>query len=384
MSVKVSERASTLFCRLGYPSKAVMTAAMSIRNYVRLGMLGKAKKCIDSYERESGLFTNGKLAKGWEEYYNSKAFYYAALNQKDSAHFYYIKQLRPGTTEQDQYTALQGLAKLYQRIGLKDSVAKYAYQAMMLNDTINNRLETEEMMRINNLYDYKTIQKKASHEEKVSDTLKLLLWIFAVVAIVIIYITYSTYRAKIRKRDEEMRVRERDYMSMLSSLNVVYQKTVDDNATLKNKIDEQTASHLATVETLQETIGEYAKILHVESRSEMDEKLMTSDIFLRFKKFRLKGELPKEKDWNDLIAFFDETIPNFRRVVNMAKTLSKGEYCLCMLTRLKFSPMDIDFLIANLCTSHINITVRRKRLLKKIWGKIGAATDFDRYICAIS
>lgn len=46
--------------------------------------------------------------------------------------------------------------------------------------------------------------------------------------------------------------------------------------------------------------------------------------------------------------------------------------------------MDIDHFISFSATSNVNISVRRARLLRKIWGKEGNGKDFDRYIDSIS
>ncbi len=56
------------------------------------GNIAEVKRCIDIYEKESGLIdSNGHIEKGRESYYVNKAIYLTKVNKLDSAEYYFRK-----------------------------------------------------------------------------------------------------------------------------------------------------------------------------------------------------------------------------------------------------------------------------------------------------
>ena len=67
-----------------------MCSSVIIEPYLKLGQYDKAKDCILSYEKYSGVFDkNGNIEKGREVFYYDKGLYFMAVNQLDSAECYF-------------------------------------------------------------------------------------------------------------------------------------------------------------------------------------------------------------------------------------------------------------------------------------------------------
>lgn len=89
----------------------------------------------------------------------------------------------------------------------------------------------------------------------------------------------------------------------------------------------------------------------------------------------------QKNDWKELRNMIDEKIPSFYSETHANKTgLPEKDYDLCILIRLYFTPSEIAAL-TNLGLS--NISMKRIRLLKKIYSLNGTPEDFDKRIQSI-
>ena len=85
-----------------------------------------ASSFMKEYEQESGLFDkHGEIEKGREDYYSVKGDYLTAIGQYDSARHYYMKLLQTGCNLNSTEAASKGLFKLYEKMNIPDSIAKY-------------------------------------------------------------------------------------------------------------------------------------------------------------------------------------------------------------------------------------------------------------------
>ena len=86
-------------------------------------------------------------------------------------------------------------------------------------------------------------------------------------------------------------------------------------------------------------------------------------------------------DWKELRNMINEKIPCFYSETHANKAgLQEKDYDLCILIRLYFTPSEIAAL-TDLSSS--NISMKRIRLLKKIYGIDGSPEDFDKRIRSI-
>lgn len=75
-----------------YDKEAAISLGILVRMQAERGNIAEVKRCIDIYEKESGLIdSNGHIEKGRESYYVNKAIYLTKVNKLDSAEYYFSK-----------------------------------------------------------------------------------------------------------------------------------------------------------------------------------------------------------------------------------------------------------------------------------------------------
>ena len=149
-------------------------------------------------------------------------------------------------------------------------------------------------------------------------------------------------------------------------------KTVNQNLLNKKSIAE------AEKIVLQKKIDEYieeAELSKVSnSINKIDEKIFASPIYGVVYDYSQKGKSLNDGIFTKLIIMMDTIIPSFRIKVNSGGPLTKLEYVICILVRMHFRPVDISSLLDITAAA---LSMKRKRMLKKIYDVNGAPKDFD-------
>lgn len=84
---------------------------------------------------------------------------------------------------------------------------------------------------------------------------------------------------------------------------------------------------------------------------------------------------PSNEDRQQITALVERVMPSFRSMLLNDNTLSQKEYRVCLLVLLAFKPGQMVSLTG---FSSSDISKTRQRLLQKLFGEQGSATDFDR------
>ena len=93
----VCDRAYNLCQELGQRKMIAQNAIVAVPKFLSAGQYQKSAFYLDLYEKESGFFDSEQnIAKGREVYYYLKGLYYLHTNQKDSAEFFFRKELSEG------------------------------------------------------------------------------------------------------------------------------------------------------------------------------------------------------------------------------------------------------------------------------------------------
>ena len=141
-----------------------MVAMIAKRDYVQ------ARRLLSLYEKESGFFDeDGNIREGCEVYYYYKGLCYLGCQQYDTAHYYFMKELRDGKDFNNQNAAARGLAQLYKLTNKPDSSAKYALYSYDMNDSMYAQMATAEVEKTKGLYVYTRHQRLAAEEKARAD-----------------------------------------------------------------------------------------------------------------------------------------------------------------------------------------------------------------------
>jgi hypothetical protein len=356
----IREHASALYKRYGYLQQSALALGPCIDLLLLKGNLSKVRKYIDIYESESGIFTNGNIAKGKELYYLYKAKYYLQRNILDTAKYYCQKGIPDEKDFNYQLAAAQTLYYLYKEVGNKDSIAKYAIRSSTLTDSAYAQLSTNHLQQMQSMYDYHRNQSLAEQKGKESEDKSVIIIILTCSIIILSLIGYIVLLNYKNKRKNEKERYEKNLSQLQQTQSEITILMSIKNTKLKNLIEEKKI----IIEQLKKQITNYEKrdALIVNKFKEYAEK---------------KNHIPTIDEWQKLRQTINELLPNFYSTLNKDYILRDEEYDICILIRLNILPKDIAVLTGMTQQQISNI---RARLLKKVFRKNGGSKEFDNII----
>lgn len=382
----IRKRVVALYLQHGYAENAALAVGALMHQMLRCENYAAAKKYMDIYDRY--VFSGGvdKVAEnGRDVYYSCKGMYYLGIDETDSAEYFFRKGLNTSSSFSNTESACRGLAALYKRLNLTDSLVKYTEMARMANDSAYASMTTEKLLRVKSLYDYGQQQRIASDERERADNawLAIVLIVFSFVVILLAFFV-SYYRKlffkekeneRMQKEWHEMELENRRYRENIKML----KQTKDDlNVLLRQyegEIGQLVKEKTIAVENLQKRISEYDKNSREQYRKKKNVELSNSSIVMRFHYLAEKVMAsPTFNEWKDLYKFVSKELPE---LAEYKDTLKNGEYEICVLVRLGFAPSEIGILTGRKLSDVANI---RKRLLLKLANREGSAKDFDIYM----
>ena len=333
----ICEHVSQLYHKYGYDHYAARSLFYTFSTLISRQEFDKARRYMQIYESESEYFDSlGNIQKGREIYYKMKGLYYLHTNVLDSAEYYFRKELRDGKDYSNQNSAANGLALLYNKTHHKDSAAKYALYASIMQDSFYAQRTTKEVERIQALYDYTRHQEIAHQERKKANQRIVIIWICVGMIIVICLLTFIIIRELTRRR----KAAEQKYLQSLDML----EQTQSEILQLRAHADEY-----EEMLAMKERLLEKQSIMFQEQRSklqqdhsEIDEKLHKSAICQKLlaNQHIQKLTIHELRDCRRLVL---ENLPTFNNLL-MSKqyAINEKDFNVCMLFRLGFKSKEVS------------------------------------------
>jgi tetratricopeptide (TPR) repeat protein len=380
-----------MFKRMGCQQYAAQMCAYNIRYLLQKGEIGKAHERIKIYETESGYFHNGEIESGKEVYYYYKGLYYLSVNHTDSARTMFQKCLNYIADPNIKVSAYHGLSLLYDKIGPADSTAKYALLAYNANDSAYDKSVSEALIRQQALYNYSKHQETALRSAERAATLGW--WLFASLAVLVAVVCSTSFIYKKKKRAAGRRIammqeryetektllqREMEEMNALLEERQSLLETKEDLLERREaELNIEIGKREQSIAELQERVAGYEREMHIKDIAVLEDEIQKAPLKDDFS-YYLKNvmEQPSSKDWDKLIRFAKSNFPKLY-VMLRNYNVSERELRICLLTRLMFKPKDIAVLVG---CRFPEVSLTRSRLLKKIYGIDGKASDFDKRI----
>lgn len=372
--IRIRQSVYQLYKQHGYNKEAVMAIGPLIDKLLDMNRLSEAKLYLTIYEEESGLGDNNIIEKRRTIYYYTKGRYYLAIEKPDSAKDLFQRLLDSSLDSDLHEAGYHGLYLLYKKTGQKDSLAKYADLCYQLNDAGYASEATQNMQQMQALYNYSRSQKDAKEMKARADRNKLIL--MAVVTFLVLIMSFGIYLYQKKRREtEKLQTQYENAKTNLEKARKEQKKMEEENSSL---LEEKNNDILA----YQQQIREYESKLKIEKKKVTNKELMETPIYNRFKFVSTNyKETLQKKDWEDLRKMIDEKIPTFYSEIQANNiNLQQRDYDLCILIRLYFTPADIGILTG---LSSSNISMKRIRLLKRIFGVDGTPENFDKRIQSI-
>ena len=363
--------AHQMYLEKGRIKEAARSIGPVIDPLIFAGRIEEAKYLIDFYEAESGYLQNGKIDKRKAIFHFVKGNYYLAIEKPDSAKLHFQRLLSPDLTSNHWGAGYRGLYLLYKKTGQKDSMAKYADLCCQHNNETYSSVASKELQKMQALYNYTRSQKEASLMKDKANRNKLMLMVALVVLILFLTVGIYIYQ----KRRKETEILQIQYLNAKENMEKA-RKELERMEEEKSSLLEEKNNDIIMYE---QQLRKLEALLKMERKKVTNEELLATPVYQHFN-FVLTHPMEKlyKKDWTELRRMIDEKIPHFYSEMNQHKgKLLQQDYDICILVRLFFSPSEICVLTGN---SPSNITMKRIRLLKRIFKIEGQAEEFDRRI----
>ena len=372
-AIFVIEDVASKYEQYGHPSDAAISLGTIIRTLVNKGEYKKAKRYMEIYESNSGLFDcQGNIEKGREIYYMSRGVYYIKMNLLDSAEYYYRKVLINGSDNNCQHAGAKGLADLYYRLNRTDSAAKYALYAYAMQDSVYAQKAIKEVERMQGMYDYtrnQEIAKKKTEEARINrERLQYVLLFFFMLSIVSINLMYRF----IRNRRERLNI----YLSSLEEL----KQLRAEKAALSQHQEENRMIILEKnkkIDYLEQRVKKYGKQAYFKTAN-AERCLKESPTYKDVEKKAIHGQYLTEEDWKRISILIKEYLPSFDDfLATNLHRLKLNELHILILLRLHFKAVDVAGMIG---ISKSQISQNSTEIMKKIYNAKGSSKELSARI----
>ena len=371
--LRVSKEAKAMFIQHGNKALAALSNIGVIDIYLNRQQFELAKTGIEEVCYESGIFDeHGNLTPGREMFYYTLGLYFDGINQLDSAEYYYRRVLATGESE----AGYKGLLSVYGKLGIADSIAKFAPLYADANDASHDSLRTAEVHKTASLYNYNRHLRQAQKERQEKQHLKnLLLWIILAILVIGI-IVYQAYR---REKEEQKRLAREyhharqeleDTRHEIDVLREVAGQWVGKEALLAAKEQK--------LRELQQQLSFLKTKLKVPYDTIHPSQAAMADIIQHFHTIATPHTMEKEgqkpkyiqpraakpNEWKALIGLVGIHYHRLYLFITIDHQLSNQEYKVCILSRLQFETSEIAVLLG---TSLPTISNARKSIAAKLF-----------------
>ena len=308
---------------------------------------------------------------------------YSREGQRDSARVYFNRAL-PYAGLRQQVTLHEELARLDYAEGRYAEAFSHASQSMALRDSITSLTETEEVAKINALYNYHRTEEMNRQLEQRNRRQRG--WLYGIVSAALLVACATAVwlrqkkheaalqRQKIRNLEAEQYRRSEAYRAesrrQLAELEAQLCKAEKDKDTARRELLE-TRHALLELSAAKDRIEQQERGLLVS-------QLHRSSVYAFFHKAAHEEVKITAENWQELRAAIDAAYDDFTgRLYSLCPNLSEMELHICWLIKIQLSPKDMAQVVGR---SQSAVSMARTRLYKKIHQKEGTTSDFDKFI----
>jgi len=344
----------------GMKDKAAEALYLSINAYIEKMELIHAKRSIDIYERESGLFDNkGYITDGREIYYYLKSEYFEAIGKMDSVEFYCRRLLAYDSDINNLEAAYKGLLSVYRSKMNSDSIGKYADLYCEANDSVHSQLQSENISKLKAMYDYSTYKEKAEDMKRESEeTKRRSIQAISIVTFLLLFLAVIGIVYKRRKTRE------------INKLLEEYDRTLQVIDELQDDREELLRKHVLELESINLSLQNRGVNLNIEEH----ENKVSEEALAKFRDLcdnvKLSCSYITAQDWQQLFYEMSNCDSRFM-VLLIESNLSENERKIAILLRLHFTDYQIKRIINSYGSALPNY---KARINKKLFRQSSART----------
>ena len=310
---------------------------------------------------------------------------YENINQLDSAGYYYAKNLGQKNTR-DIYYSYKGLYEIEKSKGNYKQAQEYLDKTLILKDSLDNATQTEEIAKINALYNYQHIEEENLKLKLTEEHSKNI--ILALLSVVLIlFILFLLLFLRHRSIKEQHRINKYKLESLKG-------KEQNPNALDENqrRIDELESwlQNDTRGKDIPDTQMLHVQLLHLKLRNQeiqlsMEQQklaiqtLKQTDVYKLFRRASINEDAKvSEKHWVELQAEIRKVYPNFvLHLKELSPKVSDVELKICLLTKLGMPQSHIANVLGY---TRGGVSLACERFYKKIFGTKYTAKEFAHFI----
>lgn len=350
----ISQDACRLFIEYGYEKYAYGFLPSLIAIYLDKGNYAEANKMTEIFERESGFFDeHGNISNGKEIYYYTKGLCNYGINRIDSALFWYKKLLNQGNDIGHYENAYKGLIEVYHKLGMPDSVMKYAQLFANANDSACLISSAEEINRANALYNYNTSRRQADAMKQKAERYKYTITIGSILAILaVLFAIYIIIRYRRNAKKEFLELNTR-YFETLDK----YNQSEKDLRMLNDDINKFKTEKEKENESLRQALAQYTNSNEIKEEWDAEKYLLNCDMIKHLHNLTCKGTCATDTEFGKLIELTSHHLSTFYDYITAPiHSLSEREIIVCILIKLRFTPSEIAVLLD--CSKQVVSNIR--------------------------
>ena len=280
------------------------------------------------YEEKSGFFDlDYTIAEGHEIYYYYKGLYYLAINQLDSAKYFFEKEYENGKDFNNQNASTHGLSLVFLKKHQYDSAAVYSQYAYALNDSANNHFTTQVVAQSQAMYNYNRHYREAQQERENAEKSKHRLITVLITSILLLLLASRTmYTLQLKRtaavnnyllKVEQLRNAQYDLAELrkqeLESKSILIEKERNIQL-LQSEVDSMRSNNQLIRDTEKTLIEDSGIGQLLDSKAAHGQKL-------------------SETDWQQIEQFVKQNLPVFSNFItqNISQLgLSKSRACILL------------------------------------------------------
>lgn len=360
----ISQTSAKEYVRMGHQDLAATVLPTAIDILLRQKRFEQAKIAMDFLEHNSGWMKGDSIETGHEFYYYYKALYYEGKGRNDSA-LYFYKKLADFPQIENLQAAYEGLTRTYKAIGQADSVMKYAFLFTQANDSVSLKSSSQEIVKMQALYDYNENLRLAAEKEKEAERLKTFLYIIGIIICLVAYLIYKYILLQRKKRIKVIAETNSRYTSILYQ----YNKSLAELESLKGGFETYQLEKQKEIEGLKQVLSVYQSDKSDPDKWNIEQALLNSEIINHLHQLASKAKLASNAELNDLMRTVSEHLPDFYQFITTNNNLTDKEILVCILCKLRFIPSEMVVIMG--LTSQ-RITNIRSRINVKLFQEKGA------------
>lgn len=369
----ISDAAYKLAVAFGDKEYIAETLGDKILYLIESNDFAKAGHLINYYEKYSSIIdSSGSVTRGRELYYGYKGKYFEGINEMDSAIMCYRQLLRYGSLLDNKELACRQLVSFYTKLGISDSVTKYANLYVQVNDSSWRIRQTEDLNRMQIIYNVDESRQMAMEREKEAMRYRVMFFVGISASAFLIYLLVVYLNRQRRKSRMVMANLNKEYSEVL----IKYVKLEKDMDMLRKDSELYAQEKQKELDKLRGLLTNFDfRDSDVESLNNVN-GVFDSPVVIQMHRRAAKCSSPTDVELNNLMIFTQTQLPNFWNTINgLGYNLTDKEKLVAMLVKLRFLPSEITVLL-NLSSQRVSNM--RSSINKKLFKQSGTKSlDFN-------